>query len=131
VEDLVRPPAYYAGFYLIYGGDRWVRSIYVYPQSNVWSFHYGTLDGSTFTQIGETTGDVNEASGTISIELPADTLPPRPADGTARDISVSGARSYFLPESVLSGVMGERKLIDDAVGGTCIVTLYEKDPALP
>ena len=131
VESFERP-AVMARYYFIYGGpegDRWVRAVFDAP--NTWSFAQGFMNGTTFTQDGTTTGSVNTSTGIVSIDLPRNTLPARPANGTALELSITSARSYLRHEPLPAGGVGNLRLIDEALGGDCPVTLYEKDPTLP
>jgi hypothetical protein len=116
---------YYLGFEGA-GGVRWVRAVFDSP--GTWLFAYGTLNGTTFTQEGDTTGSVNTSTGTITIDIPSATLPSRPSNGTSLTKAITLARSYLrYPSGVNTGSLA---LVDDA-SGFCPVTLYEKDPALP
>jgi hypothetical protein len=129
VEALDRPPVL-ARYYFIFsgaGGEHWVRAVFSAPDS--WTFAYGTYADNFYTQIGTTTGSVNTSAGTISIDLPKETLPTRPADGKALDLNLTAARSYLRHEPLPTG--GNLRLVDEALGGDCAVTLYEAAPVAP
>jgi hypothetical protein len=129
VEALDRPPVL-ARYYFIFsgaGGEHWVRAVFSAPDS--WTFAYGTYADNFFTQNGTTTGSVNTSAGTISIDLPKETLPTRPADGKALDLNLTAARSYLRHEPLPTG--GNLRLVDEALGGDCAVTLYEAAPVAP
>ena len=129
VEAFDRPPVL-ARYYFIFsgaGGERWVRAVFSAPDS--WAFAYGTYADNFFTQNGTTTGSVNTSAGTISVDLPQETLPTRPADGKALDLNLTAARSYLRHEPLPTG--GNLRLVDEALGGDCAVTLYEAAPVAP
>jgi len=131
VEAFDRPPAL-ARYYLVFsgaGGEHWVRAVFGAPDS--WTFAYGTYADNFYTQIGTTTGSVNTSAGTISIDLPTSTLPARPADGKALNLNVTAARSYLRHEPIPGGLQGNLRLVDEALGGDCAVTLYEAAPVAP
>ncbi len=127
LEALDREPVlarYYIAFQGV-GGDRWVRAVYESP--NTWSFGYGTLNGTTFTSEGTTTGSVIKSNGLIVIEIPAGVLPARPADGSALATEMTLARSYLrYPNGATTGAL---VLVDDATE-FCPVTLYEAAPVV-
>lgn len=130
VEALDRPPVL-ARYYFVFsgaGGERWVRAVFSAPDS--WTFAYGTYADNFYTQNGTTTGSVNTTNGVISIDLPKDTLPTRPGDGTPRDLNIAAARSYLRHEPLPAGG-GNLRLVDEALGGDCAVTLYEAEPVAP
>jgi hypothetical protein len=130
VEELDRPPVF-ARYYFVYNnddGDRWVRAVFDAPDS--WAFAHGFMNGTTFTQEGTTTGSVDTAAGIISIDIPKNTLSARPADGSPVDLTTVYARSYLRhePTPVATPAGGNLRLVDEAMGGDCTITLYEEDP---
>lgn len=128
LEGLDKPPVF-ARYYLVYpgkGGERWVRAVFEAPDT--WTFHYGTYEGTTYTQNGTTTGSVNMSTGIISIDLPSDTIPNRPANGTQLSLVITAARSYLRHEPVPGGLVGNLRLMDEGLGGDCDVMLYEAAP---
>ena len=127
VEDFDRPPAL-ARYYFVFsgaGGERWVRAVFD-AASNSWSYSFGTYEGTTYTTNGPTTGSVDTTTGIISIDLPNETLPARPGDGAVVNLTLTAARSFLRHEPLPTG--GNLRLVDEALGGDCTVTLYEAAP---
>jgi hypothetical protein len=129
LESLERPPVL-ARYYFVFSGvngERWVRAVFDAPST--WTYAFGTLNGTQFVTDGDSTGSVNTTEGTISIDIPPQTLPARPVDGTALDLTVGMARSYLrVPNPQTGG--GSLYLVDEALP-ECSVTLYEAAPATP
>ena len=125
LEALDREPVlarYYVAFQGV-GGERWVRAVYEGPDT--WTFAYGTLNGTTFTSEGTTTGSIIKSNALIGIEIPKALLPARPADGTALTTDMTLARSYLrYPNGATTGALVQ---VDDATD-FCPVTLYEAAP---
>lgn len=128
VEALDRP-SLLVRYYFVFsgaGGERWVRAVFDAP--NTWTFGYGTLNGTTYASDGTTTGTVDAAAGTIAIDLPNETLPTRPADGKALDLTLGEASSFIrVPTSTTGGQLIE---VDSATD-SCTVGLYEAAPVAP
>ena len=132
VEALDRHPLL-GRFYAVFEGPdstpQWVRGEADNPDMQ-WRFAFGHLEGTTYTTDGTTTGSVNSAAGTITINIPSSILPARPADGTELGLTFTEAESFLrLPQGV-PGVTGNLLSVDVAVPD-CTVVLYEAAPVIP
>ena len=130
VESLARYP--YPGRHYLYftdgeGAERWVRSESD-STSLGWLFSYGHLEGSTRVKDGDTTGAINTAAGTITIDLPRSLLPPRPSNGGALALELTRVESFVRLPVNPGVVVGNLQLADSAVP-SCTVILYEAAPS--
>ena len=131
VEALDRHPLL-GRFYAVFEGPdatpQWVRAEADNPDMQ-WRYAYGHLEGTTYTLDGTTTGSVNSAAGTITINIPSTILPPRPADGTELGLNFTEAESFLrLPQGV-PGVTGNLLSVDLATPD-CTTVLYEAAPVI-
>lgn len=129
VEALDRHPLP-ARFYVVFEGpdatSQWVRAEADNPDLQ-WRYAFGHLEGTTYVGDGTTTGSVNSAAGTISINIPSSILPARPADGSELGLNLTEAESFLrLPQGV-PGVAGNLQSVDTATPD-CTVLLYEAAP---
>jgi hypothetical protein len=118
-------------FYVVFEGPdgvaQWVRAEADNPDM-VWRYGFGHLEGSTYVSDGVTTGSVNSAAGTVSINIPSTILPARPADGTQLDLNLTEAESFLRLPSNPAG--GNLHSVDTATPD-CTVVLYEAAPVAP
>jgi hypothetical protein len=95
-----------------------------------WAFTYGHLDTTETPQRqvtdGTTTGSVDESTGIITVDLPAEAVPPPSADGSAVTMPLIEMSSQTLIGTSLSGGLLLRVDVSDWV---CTAILYEAEEA--
>ena len=133
VENLERHPfpgRHYFSYTGPGGATNWVRGE-ADGTDLAWRFGYGHMEGTTFTSDGTTTGSVNTSAGTITIDIPSSTLPPRPADGKELALEIVEVETFFrLPNSVAGQSLPVGNLQSaDVASPSCAAILYEAAPA--
>jgi hypothetical protein len=120
-------------FYVVFEGpdssQQWVRAEADNPDMQ-WRFAFGHLDGTTYVTDGTTSGAVDRAAGTVSVNITSAQLPARPADGTELVLNVTEAESFLRLPSGVPGVTGNLLSVDVATPD-CTVVLYEAAPVTP
>jgi hypothetical protein len=130
LEALDRHPLFGRFYFVFEGPDstaQWVRAEADNPDLQ-WRYAYGHLEGTTYVTDGVTTGSVDLAVGTVSVQIPSAVLPVRPADGSELILNVTEAESFLrLPSG--TPVTGNLFSVDTATPD-CTVVLYEAAPVV-
>ncbi|MGH2692887.1 MAG: hypothetical protein ACRDHM_10360 [Actinomycetota bacterium] len=92
--------------------------------SGAWSFSYNWNDGEGWAT-NPVSGAIDQEKGTITMDIPPEGLPPRPADGSELRFPLGEIQARFF-----AGVPGGAGLMNtvDTAGEDCEITLYEAAP---